>query len=70
MRTTRRLMIGGGIAALAAPALPRFARAAEYSWKFGHSAPTTFPLHIRLVEAAAKIGKDSNGRMALQIFPD
>jgi hypothetical protein len=33
MRTTRRMMIGG-MAALAAPALPRFARAAEYSWKF------------------------------------
>jgi len=70
MRTTRRLMIGGGITALAAPALPRFARAAEYTWKFGHSAPTSFPLHIRLVEAAAKIGKDSNGRMELQVFPD
>ena len=70
MRTTRRLMIGGGIAALAVPALPRFARAAEYTWKFGHSAPTSFPLHTRLVEAAAKIAKDSNGRMELQIFPD
>ena len=69
MRTTRRMMIGG-MAALAAPALPRFARAAEYSWKFAHTAPTSFPLHIRLVAAAEKISKDSNGRMELQIFPD
>ncbi len=70
MRTTRRLMIGGGVAGLAAPALPRFAKAAEYTWKFGHSAPTSFPLHTRLVEAAAQIAKDSNGRMELRIFPD
>jgi tripartite ATP-independent transporter DctP family solute receptor len=70
MRTTRRLMLGGGVAALAAPLLPRFAKAAEYTWKFGHSAPTSFPLHIRLAAAAEKIGKESNGRMELQVFPD
>jgi TRAP-type transport system periplasmic protein len=66
-KTTRRTLIAG---ALAAPLLPRFARAAEYSWKFAHTAPLTFALHIRLAEAAAQIAKDSNGRMELQIFPD
>jgi TRAP-type transport system periplasmic protein len=66
--TTRRTLIAG---ALAAPLLPRFAKgAAEYSWKFAHTAPLTFALHIRLAEAAAQISKDSNGRMELQIFPD
>ncbi len=65
--TTRRALIGG---ALAAPLLARRARAAEYSWKFAHTAPLTFPFHIRLAEAAEQIGKDSNGRMELQIFPD
>jgi tripartite ATP-independent transporter DctP family solute receptor len=66
--TTRRTLIAG---ALAAPLLPRFAKgAAEYSWKFAHTAPLTFALHIRLAEAAAQIAKDSNGRMELQIFPD
>ena len=34
------------------------------------TAPTSFPLHIRLAAAAEKIGKDSNGRMELQVFPD
>jgi tripartite ATP-independent transporter DctP family solute receptor len=58
------------MAALAAPALPRFAKAAEYTWKFGHTAPTSFPLHIRLAAAAKKIGEDSHGRMELQVFPD
>ena len=67
---TRRTVLRATTAALAAPLLPRFAKAAEYSWKFAHTAPTTFPLHIRLAEAAAQIGKESNGRMELQIFPD
>jgi tripartite ATP-independent transporter DctP family solute receptor len=71
MRLSRRTALGGAAAVLAAPALPRLARAAaEYSWKFGHTAPTSFPLHIRLVEAAAGIAKDSHGRMELQIFAD
>ena len=67
MTTTRRRLLLG---ALAAPLVARYARAAEYSWKFAHTAPLTFPFHIRLAEAAAQIGKESNGRMELQIFPD
>jgi len=70
MRLNRRSLLRAGTAALAAPLLPRYAKAAEYSWKFAHTAPQTFPLHIRLAEAAAAIGKESNGRMELQIFPD
>jgi tripartite ATP-independent transporter DctP family solute receptor len=57
-------------AALAAPLLPRFARAAEYSLRLAHTAPLTFPLHIRVAEAADQIAKESNGRVELQIFPD
>ena len=67
MTTTRRRLLLG---ALAAPLVARYARAAEYSWKFAHTAPLTFPFHIRLAEAAAQIGKELNGRMELQIFPD
>ncbi len=67
MKATRRKVIGGGIAAVA---LPRFAKAAEFTWKFGHGSPVVYPFHVRLAEAAAKIGQQSNGRMDLQIFPD
>jgi len=67
MTTTRRRLLGG---VLAAPLVARYAHAAEYSWKFAHTAPLTFPFHIRLAEAATQIGKESNGRMELQIFPD
>jgi tripartite ATP-independent transporter DctP family solute receptor len=67
MHMTRRTVIQ---AALAAPLLPRFAKAAEFSLRVAHTAPLTFPLHIRLVEAADQIAKESNGRVELQIFPD
>lgn len=70
MKTTRRMLIGGAAAALAAPSLLRHAKAAEFSWKFAHTAPLTFPFHIRLAEAAEQIDKDSQGRMELQVFPD
>jgi len=67
MRATRRSLIG---AALAAPLLPRFAKAAEFSLRVAHTAPLRFPLHIRLAEAAERVAKESNGRVELQIFPD
>lgn len=70
MRVTRRGLMGAASAILALPAVMRQARAAQYTWKFGHTAPTTFPLHIRLVEAAARIKQHSGGRMDLQIFPN
>src|SRR3984885_5885538 len=70
MRTTRRFLLRAGTATLAAPLLPRYAKAAEYTWKLAHTAPQTFPLHIRVAEAAAAIGKESKGRMELHVFPD
>jgi TRAP-type transport system periplasmic protein len=67
MRVTRRSILS---AALSAPLLPRFARAAEYSLRLAHTAPLTFPLHIRMAEAADQIARESNGQVELQIFPD
>jgi TRAP-type transport system periplasmic protein len=57
-------------AGLAAPFLPRFANAAEVTWRIGHSAPTDFALHLRLQEAAAAIADRSQGRMEVEIHPD
>ena len=70
MQPTRRRVLGGTAAVLATPLLARTARAAEYTWKFAHTAPQTFPFHIRLAAAAAQINKESNGRMDFQVFPD
>ena len=57
-------------AGLAAPFLPRFARAAEFTWRVGHNAPVDFPLQLRLVEAAGTIASRSEGQMAVEIYPD
>ena len=70
MSLSRRTLLMGGAGLLAAPALIGRARAAEFSWKLGHTAPIDNPLHIRLAEAADKIGIESKGRMELDVFPD
>ena len=60
-------------AATAAPLLagvPRFAHAADFSFKYGHNLPVTHPLHIRAQEAADRIAKESNGRVEIKIFPN
>lgn len=53
---------------LSRPFWARPARAADIIWRIGHSAPTHFPLHIRLIEAAGLIAARSGGRMQLQVF--
>lgn len=68
---TRRGLLRAGAVALATPALPRFALAApEFQWRLGHTAPESFPMHIRLAEAAAEIGKKSDGRIQITVHPD
>jgi TRAP-type C4-dicarboxylate transport system substrate-binding protein len=67
MRLTRRSVVS---AALAAPLLPHFAKAAEYSLRLAHTTPLTSPLHIRVAEAAEQIARESNGQVELQVFPD
>lgn len=46
------------------------ARAAEFNFKLGHDVASTHPLHLRLVEAAARIKAETNGRFDLQLFPN
>jgi TRAP-type C4-dicarboxylate transport system substrate-binding protein len=60
----RRVVLAAG---LAAPFLPRFARAAEFTWRVGHGAPVDFALHLRLVEAAGTIARQSGGQMTVEI---
>jgi tripartite ATP-independent transporter DctP family solute receptor len=51
-------------------AMPRAARAAEFSLKYGNNLPITHPLNIRAREAAERIARESNGRAELAIFPN
>jgi TRAP-type transport system periplasmic protein len=48
----------------------RRASAAEFVYKCGHDLPDAHPLNVRLVEAAKRIGSETNGRMELRIFPN
>jgi TRAP-type transport system periplasmic protein len=67
---SRRMVIGSSFAVLAGAAFPRHARAAEFSYKLGHSTPNNHPFHMPMEEVAVNIGRDSNGRMELTIFPN
>lgn len=69
-RTTRRDWVMGAAAALSAPALINPARAADFTWRIGHTNPTTFPIHRRLVAAATEIKEKSNGRIDVTISAD
>ena len=51
-------------------AMPRVARAAEFSLKYGNNLPLTHPLNIRAQEAADRIAKETNGRVEITIFPN
>jgi tripartite ATP-independent transporter DctP family solute receptor len=50
--------------------MPRIARAAEFSLKYGNNLPLTHPLNIRAQEAADRIAKETNGRVEIVIFPN
>jgi len=60
-------------AAVAAPLAFRIrrarAQAAEFVFKFGNNVPETYPLNVRVTQAAERIRTGTNGRFDLQIFP-
>jgi tripartite ATP-independent transporter DctP family solute receptor len=58
------------VAATIGAALPGFARAAEFSLKYGNNLPLTHPLNVRAQEAANRIAKESKGRVEIKIFPN
>jgi len=50
--------------------MPRPARAAEITLKYGNNLPMSHPLNIRGAEVAERIAKETNGRVELKIFPN
>lgn len=68
----RRQALLGTAALAAAPALvvPRFARAAEFTYKMGTNVPAAHPLNVRAMEAAERIAKETNGQVQLNVFPN
>ncbi len=71
MIITRRRLAAAAGAVAAASALPRRANAAaEFALRFGHGYPSTHPLNVRAIEAAARIKDETKGRVTIDLFPD
>ena len=71
--TRRRLLRQLSLAPAAGlvASLPRPARAAaEFSLKYANNLPLSHPLNIRAAEAAARVAKESQGRVEISIFPN
>ncbi len=65
----RTLLAGTASAVVMSPAVLR-AQTAEFNYKYANNLPVTHPLNLRANEAAERIRKDTNGRVAIQIFPN
>ena len=70
LQLTRRALVASTAAIGTATILPRRARAAEFEYKMGHSTPAEHPFHKHCLAVAARIGKESGGRMTLAVFPN
>jgi TRAP-type transport system periplasmic protein len=66
----RRQMLAGGASAYAAIGMLRFpAKAAEFSYKLGSNEQPTHSIVVRALQASARIGHESGGRMEIKVFP-
>jgi len=68
--TRRRALVAGAAGLIGAPLVARYARAAEFEFRYGNNVPATYPLNVRTTEAAERIRRATNGRFDLQIFPN
>ncbi|GJE44874.1 TRAP transporter substrate-binding protein [Methylobacterium soli] len=68
---TRRHAVTLGAAAGISAALPlRYARAAEFSFKWGTNVPEAHPLNVYGRKAAEALTQATNGRVELRLFPN
>ena len=65
----RKFLQTVGGAALAAPLISRYAHAAEFNYKYANNLPLDHAMNVRMKEAAERISADTNGRVAIAIFP-
>ena len=69
MTITRRTLVARAAGAAASGLLfPRFADAAEFTYKFANNLPLTHPVNVRAKQAADRIREESGGRVAIEIF--
>ena len=65
---SRRNVVLTGTALAATPL--RYARAAEFTFKWGTNVPESHPLNVHGRAAVAELAKQTEGRVALQLFPN
>jgi tripartite ATP-independent transporter DctP family solute receptor len=65
----RTLLAGTATIAVASPFVAR-AQTAEFNYKYANNLPVSHPLNQRATEAAERIRQETNGRVAIQIFPN
>ncbi|EWY40930.1 ABC transporter substrate-binding protein [Skermanella stibiiresistens SB22] len=73
MLIKRRTFLAATGAVAAATTMGPFvskAKAADFSWKFGHGFPATHPLHVRALEAADRIKRETNGAIEIDVLPN
>lgn len=69
--TGRAAFLAGGAAAFASIAFVRApARAAQYTFKWGHATQLEHPLNINAVRVKNEVARLSKGRLDVQIFPN
>ena len=71
-RLDRRTLLTSTVAAAGAAGLPRNSRAqgAPLKLKFGNDLPATHSVNVRLREAIDAITAETNGRVAISLFPN
>ena len=70
MLLSRRTLLAGTVAASTLPLFTiRRAQAAEFVMKCSITSAPTHPLTLRMMEAAKRIGEQSNGRIDFQVYP-
>ncbi|MGF7158805.1 tripartite ATP-independent transporter DctP family solute receptor [Rhodoligotrophos appendicifer] len=70
MTITRRTMLAGTASvALVGTLRHAGAQTAEFNYKYANNLPITHPMNVRAQEAVDKIREETNGRVAIQIFP-
>jgi tripartite ATP-independent transporter DctP family solute receptor len=67
---SRRSFITGSVALAGATVLPRYAQAADFTFKLGSDTPASHPCNVRAGEAAARIKTATGGAVEIQLFPN
>jgi TRAP-type C4-dicarboxylate transport system substrate-binding protein len=70
LKLSRRAAVGGASALPLFSVLPKAARAATFNYKLATNLPPSHPVNVRISEALAKIKTETDGEVAITLFPN